>query len=526
MLPILVLREIFSFLSVKERAKCRALSREWKKQVDWYEEGRDNLVFHTGFYPLNKRWSWTNGRGLIRIENSFQIRSIEFFKNARTISKLKNLKNLKKIKLLNTKRDLSTREVKGLQNYLTAFEECEELEIEEFGLLECTRIKLPKLKLLVLKLVHLRCKLEIDCPALEVLISWVEMNHEVTYRNLGNLKHLEATSSALNFASSSEQFPKLESISFFNDGNFFQKDLLSYMPSLKRLILYTSSPHFDYRELMRQKKRYKLDDNLQMLINGFDLDKSDIFAITSDRTTIGINEQCINEVYDFYPRMVDSKINWVILLKYDLLYSRFKIVPADWFSRFWGVDMIWLQLVPSDHHLTGFLKHCPALDKLILSLAEFSDARLLDLCFSLTPSIRELAIYEDDYSAVRNFDYSFLYNLRVDYVRLHSIALPINFLRAIFRTCKHLVTLSFHYYRRPLFHLRVKSNREIDLRFVSEDRNEPFLHFDTLNKMIKFLKNDQRTKFICLTDSKIISRALDKELEKEGERLKRALGIH
>lgn len=528
MLPILVLREIFSFLSVKERAKCRAVCRDWKQQVDWYDEGRDSLLFHTGLYSLNKHWSWTNRKGLVRIENSFEIRNFEFLKNAPTISKLKSLKRLKKIMLVDGQSFYRASDLlvfRELQNYLKAFEECEELEIEDFLLAGHTLIRLFKLKVLVLKMLKLYCKLEIDCPALEVLIVGVmdANNHEVTYKNLSNLKHLEVTSSVLNFASF-ERFPKLKSISFFNDASSFSSDLLSYTPALKRLIFYTSNPQSDYRELIRQKELYNLDNDLQVFINGFDLNESEMFAISPDRTTIDIDEQCIDGVFNFYPRMMDSKINWVVMLDYDLLHSKFKIVPADWFSRFGGVDILWLKRAPSGHHLTGFLKQCPALDKLVLSLAKFSDARLLDLCFSLTPSIRELAIYENDYSAVANFDYSFLYNLKVAFVRLHSVGLPANFLRTIFRTCKHLGFFQYFHDRQSLI-VALKSDG-FDLTFISQTGNRPGLHFATLNDLIDYLKNDPQMMYICREDSETFQSVLDKQMKKASDQILRQLGIY
>lgn len=260
-------------------------------------------------------------------------------------------------------------------------------------------------------------------------------------------------------------------------------------------VIYTSCHHSDYYELIRQKKTYNLNDDLQVLVNGFDLDWDDMFAITRDNNTIGINEQCINEVHEFYPKMVDTKINWVIMLNYDLLFGKFRILPNDWFTRFRDVDMIWLKSQLNCNHFIGFLKHCPGLDKLMLSLADFKDARPLDLLFSLTPSIRELAIYEDNSLAVSNFDFSFLHNLKIIFVRLHSTALPIIFLRTIFRTCKYLIGFSYLHFKQTLFHLHVKPY-EIGLQFDLPSNKEQH-SFATADVLFDFLKNDRRLKFVC-----------------------------
>lgn len=234
-LPVSVLNEVFRYLTVKERIVCKDVCLEWRKQVEDFDSKLDSVLLHLYHYPLNKRWCWTNQKGLVRVENSFEIDNFELFQDALNLLDLKN-RNLKKIKLLNPKSVFSDCVILEIHNYLSQFVDCEELEIEDFSLGPCV-IQMPQLKVLVLKMCRLFCKLEIDCPMLEVLISWVdtEKDHQVTYKNMNNCRHLECTSHSLNFSPSSERFPNLESINFYNRDNFFRKDLLSYMPNLKRM---------------------------------------------------------------------------------------------------------------------------------------------------------------------------------------------------------------------------------------------------------------------------------------------------
>ena len=140
-LPALVLNKIFRFLSVKERIKCEQVCLEWQKQIKAFDAERDSLMLHLGCYRPNKRWSWTNQQALVRVENTFEIDSIELLQDALNILELKNLK---KVKLVNSSGIVSRCVLSEIHVYLAQFVDCEELEIEEFSLGPCV-IQMPRL---------------------------------------------------------------------------------------------------------------------------------------------------------------------------------------------------------------------------------------------------------------------------------------------------------------------------------------------------------------------------------------------
>lgn len=102
-LPSSILKEILKYLTCRERVKCKSANRCLKKEIEKVEKEQDALVFNIGPYPLNRRWSYTNNRSLMKVENSFEIKDLS------SIKRLMNFKFIKKIRKL------------YIQNYYTVF---------------------------------------------------------------------------------------------------------------------------------------------------------------------------------------------------------------------------------------------------------------------------------------------------------------------------------------------------------------------------------------------------------------------
>lgn len=134
--------EILSYLNVKEQIKCKAVCRNWKREVERWERSRQSLVFHLHAFQMNVKWS--NGANLMRLENSFPIKSLDFLRRPATQN---HLKQLRRVAIL----DMHLSYLFGNQHQrfgqcINWLVECEELELFNLYLEGKTTFDFPKLK--------------------------------------------------------------------------------------------------------------------------------------------------------------------------------------------------------------------------------------------------------------------------------------------------------------------------------------------------------------------------------------------
>ena len=247
-LPTLVLNEIFSYLSVKERIKCKGVCRAWKLEIELREQQRDTLILHVGPYPWNLRWRQTNNSGLMKFENSFEVKV-----NPKHSVSIKLLEKTKKLAILNFSNCDASLHSPNLQSYLDyfkQFEDIEEIEIRNCLLAGTLNFDLPKLKVLVIE--GSLNKLALNCPSLEVLL-WNWPIPEIDFRNTKKLKRLICLGwpATVSFGCKLES---LEYLELFADDPV--DDLpLDQMPKLKRLMVYSNNPQTDLEIIREQQKR-------------------------------------------------------------------------------------------------------------------------------------------------------------------------------------------------------------------------------------------------------------------------------
>ena len=75
-LPTLILNKIFGYLTFNQRAKCKLVCCKWRDEIESRDARKTALVFHTSFYPLNRKWS-IGEKCLMKIENAIKIKSFE-----------------------------------------------------------------------------------------------------------------------------------------------------------------------------------------------------------------------------------------------------------------------------------------------------------------------------------------------------------------------------------------------------------------------------------------------------------------
>ena len=420
-LPTLVLNEIFGYLSVKERVRCKGVCRTWKEEIELREQKNDTLVLHLGPYRSNIRWTETNNRRLMKYENSFQMKNLAFMEHPLTRSLLKKTK---KLAILELHFDYLRPATSTIQSYLGYFQHCvEELEIRSFYMRETPlTFNMPKLKVLVLNDSLIK-KLVLNCPSLEVLF-WGRGMKEICFQNAKKLKRLICYGWPVT-VSLKGKFSSLLYLNLYADSDEPVSDrLLERMPKLERLVIYSSNPQADLEVIREQQKRFGLE-NLEVLFNGF-RDPVQIDLDTED-PKLSIADWCVDLLHENYSKLAENS-PWRVYLDYSQLISKFKILPSNFFERFREPFVIEITEVANYKHLLGFLKCYPFIEKLKLQFSKLKADQILDLVYSLQ-SLNALAIVEELPADVLKIDLSFLRLLNLPELCLDSTIMPVKFLR-------------------------------------------------------------------------------------------------
>ena len=432
-LPTLVLNEIFGYLNVKERVKAKSVCRAWKEEIELREQKCDTLVLHIGPYRWNIRWNQTNNQGLMRFENSFQMKRLTFLGHPMTQLLLKKIK---KLAIVDFKVDAFNQTISSFQPYLGYFDQCVEIEIR------CSRperkltFDLPKLKVLVIidgpvDRIGINSspvdKLVLNCPSLETLF-WNWKVKEISFETPKNLKRLICNGWPAT-VSLNGKFLSLEYVNIFVAKNEPVSDhLLDRMPKLKRLVLYSNNLQADLEIIREQQKRVGLK-NLEVLFNGF-RDPIEIH-IDTEIPMLYLSDWSIEQLHANYSELVENS-PWRVCIDYSQLFRKFKILPSNFFERFSEVFAIGISEVTSHTHLFGFLKCYPYVERMRIHFSKMKADQVMDLLHLLQPSLTELIIVEerppDD---VLKIDLSFMLLSNLAQLSLVSTRLPVEFLRRV-----------------------------------------------------------------------------------------------
>ena len=322
-LPTLVLNEIFCYLSVKERVRCKGVCRSWRMEIELREQKSDTLVLHLGPYPWNMHWTQTNNRRLMKFENSLQMKRLKHLKHPMTRTLLKKTK---KLATLFSNND-SVEEASSILPYLRYFSHCEQIEFESLFIEGTLAFDLPKLKVLVINGSTVD-KLVLNCPSLEVFFSNWKMK-EVDFRKAKKLKRLICFGWPAT-VSLNGKFDALEFLDLFtaHDERVGNR-LLDLMPKLKRLVLYSSDPQADLEIIREQQKRLGLK-NLEVLFNGF-RDPVNI-ELDSGQELIRLDHS-VEQLFENYSKLMENS-PWRVWIDYSKLFSKFRMLPSNFFERF------------------------------------------------------------------------------------------------------------------------------------------------------------------------------------------------
>ena len=420
-LPTLVpvMDRILAYLSVKERFRCKGVCRSWRAEIELRDRRNDTLVLHLGPYPLNIRWAETNDQRLMKFENSFQMKSLAILDHPLTRSLLKKTKKLAFVFYHNVSDSI----LSIIQPYLSShsyLDQCEEIEIRGVPEPGTLTFNLPKLRVLVIKDSQTD-KLVLNCPSLEVL-SWYSVMNEIRFKNVKKLKRLICYGWPLTF-SLKGKFSNLVYLNLFAIRNEPVSDrMLNLMPKLKRLVIYSNNLQADLKIIREQQKRLK---NLEVLSNGFRDPVEMAIDLNSFRLMInGWNAKLLHENYS---KLVENS-PWRVCIDYSALFSKFKILPNNFFERFKEPFAIEISAVTNYTHLLGFLKCYPYLQKLRIH-SKVDANRIFDLVHSLQPSLAVLTIVEERPLDSLKIDLSSLRLFKLIQLDLESTRLPVEFVR-------------------------------------------------------------------------------------------------
>ena len=319
-LPTLVLNQVYDYLSVKERIKCKSVCRSWKAEVELREKARDSLVLHVGPYLRNMRWICTNNRSLIKFENSFQVKHLSVLKHPMTIALLKKIK---KLAIVNYHPVALNAEIAhtNVHPYLRYFDQCEEMEIRNFPLRGTLKFDLPNLKVLAIRCTELG-NLVLNCPSLEVLFCSGQAEG-IRFRSARKLKQLFCCC----WSQISLDKGRFENLGYLNlYAKLVNDQMLDLMPKLKRLVLYSRNLLADLKNIRAQQARNRLN-NLEVLCSGFRDDPVRI-ELRPDLEAMLAIDSCVGELFDNYSKLVENS-PWRVWIDYSKLFGKFKILPNN-----------------------------------------------------------------------------------------------------------------------------------------------------------------------------------------------------
>ena len=485
-LPLLVLNEIFGYLSSKDKIKAKAVCANWKNAIKSKDQSTTSLICHIGPYQLNRKWCWS--KKMMNYGESFAIKDFEFFKRPLTRFYLKDLKRLN---VFNYFTVFEAHYISELHTYFDFLTQLEELEISGVNLGE-PKFNLPELKVLVLNKVDADY-LELNCPKLETFVLWGRVDR-INYKCSAHLKHMQCSNYGLTF-SRNTKFPSLECLDLLNETMDVRDDLLKEMPNLKKLIVYPGMGMLSAKAFEKQKRRYGLNE-LEILLSGFDGLKN-LPPTHKSETTFRLDELSLDYIFDNYTKLVEP-VKWFTYIDYDLVFAKFRILPNNFFTKFPDISDIQIgDTVVNYDHLVEFLRLCPSVGCLAINLSKFQKDRpdILDQLFLLTPALRILIIKEDyKKSADYSFDYdlTFLHTLKIVFVRYTCSVLHVKFITDLRR---HTNLLGFTYHSGSTildFMLTIGSN-EFGF-FLASNEDVYFDGIRDFDSVIKCLKKHKTTK--------------------------------
>ena len=422
-LPVVVLGEIFDFLSIPERLRVRTTCKKWKFVIETFNSPQSLCLYSTG-YPSRQRWCFSNQKVT---EDEMLYLKRDYGAGHRFDPRVEFLRNLQKIYLYY----IGERVGCFLQelNHLTRLKV---LMIEEVkGEIKITNqpitLSLPCLEKLSLKCS--KCDLELETPKLNSFVVWAIFNQDnllVKFCFPLKVKHLEC----FNFTSNLSQLKNLETLVCQEITFDFR---LADFESLTRLEIWPSERQL---ETVRrtQKERNRLNrSGLELIVSGF---KEELIGcdINKCNNSLHLNESYLEQIERNRTKFVGSA-PWKASLEIGALVQFADRIPNELFERFLNIRCIRILLVSPleelgiyQSRLIEIIKRLnPEIIRTRMNLTnEFYDQ------LSRIESIKKLII------TIRGNNYGCLLNLKnLNFISIASETIPVDFI------CKMVEQLRF-----------------------------------------------------------------------------------
>ena len=466
-LPNLILREIFSFFSLKEKSRLKAVCCQWKNELDSHQP-TSLCLYHLLAYPPNIQWAFTNE--LVGYPNSFQITN-----SSQINIVIQRFRSVRKCFLF----QISTLNgVEELLNRINEFERLEQLEI--YGVhLPASRIESAKLHTLSLKYSTFP-SLQLDTPDLEALICHEEITRirfsyperlrtllvnlfDPHIKQLVNLEHLSCIIFDAVDSRFLKNFPKLKRIQLNNrNWNLINDSVIRELRKQKSVL---GLVDLDIIEFCFESPFYRINDP--------------DYAITSTN---------VREIRNSYSQ-IPLNLQFLFEVDYVALCQTFKPLPSDFFAKFTDIEVVRIEGQVDQADMMQFLKKCVHLYSVWIKSTGLNQA-FFDQLHEIQ-ALEELTIDEPEW---RIEDYRFLDRLtHLKTVLVYSPLLSVRFFRLFFERTKYARELYFRNtsyesvrYAVSLFIYKELKNGSFEAKLNDEE----FREFNSLDEVLNFLREE------------------------------------
>lgn len=257
-LPVVVLKEIFGFLSVSERLRVRCICRPWKFVIETFNSPQ-GLCIHPKGQPFNERWCFSSQ--IVASDEMLQMKNHrdDPHEMIRKLSEMEFFQNLQKIYLCHIGREATD----------LFLQEAHHLTRLKVLMIDAYKIKQRILSLNSLEKFSLACysvTIELDTPNLHSFAFYKGANSAavaaVKFRYPLKMKHLLCEK----FTSSWRKLKNLETLVCKEIEFNFRLDNFE---SLKRIEIWPTNEELPRIQHIREERNLLKRNDLEMIISGF-----------------------------------------------------------------------------------------------------------------------------------------------------------------------------------------------------------------------------------------------------------------
>ena len=277
-LPIVVLREIFDFLTIPERLRVRSTCKTWKFVIETFKSPKSLCIYSTS-YPYNEKWCFSNEKVA---ENEMFYLKYHYEAHRRFSLQMRFFRNLERVYLYSTKEkaDLFLAEVHQLTQLKV-------LMIE--GNVQFKTLRSSSIEKLSLRTIYHSIELELETPNLNSIVmqSMLSKNDPlVIFRFPSKVKHLEC----LRFNEKLSQLKNLETLVCQEITFDFQ---LSEFESLKRLEIWPTDHQLPMVVRIQQERNRLKRNDLELIVSGF---REELISCERDRSCLNVTTAYLQQM--------------------------------------------------------------------------------------------------------------------------------------------------------------------------------------------------------------------------------------